>query len=173
MELFSFQNPSTFSLVASLTNTRAGMVESLRCPGKFARQSTIWTSVDFVRLYISIRWVDAGPFPRLHPHEIGSSVRKAARPRVCTHVRAVPRDSSPYGINQVKKTCRKVLTLGSAHPACFVPLLASRAERVKLPLPPPPLSRVPGTPCTPKGSSRLDLPDWRARDPALLATKVD
>lgn len=82
--------------------------------------------MDFVRLHISIRWVDAGPFPRLHPHEIGSSVRKAARPRVCTHVRAVPRDSSPYGINQVKKTCRKVLTLGSAHPACFVPLLARR-----------------------------------------------
>lgn len=60
---------------------------------------------------------------------LGCTHTRSARPCEKRHVRAVPRDSSPYGINQVKKTCRKVLTLGSAHPACFVPLLVSRAER--------------------------------------------
>lgn len=105
-------------------------------------------------------------YPLDAPTQIGLSVRKPARQRVCTHVRAVPRnatqrhatprDSSPCGINQVKKTCRKVLTLGSAHPACCVP--SRIPERVKL-CPRPPLSRVPETPCTPKGSSRLDLLD--------------
>lgn len=81
--------------------------------------------------YIS-SWFDGcrSGLPLGAPTQIGLSVRKPARQRVCTHVRAMPRDFSPCGINQVKKTCRKVLTLGSAHPACCVP--SRIPERVKL-----------------------------------------
>lgn len=105
-------------------------MESLRAPANLpvrARSGHPWTSLDYT---LSIRWVDAGPFPRLHPHEIGSSVRKAARACRATRFQPLRNKSSeenlPEGIN-----------VGVGSPRVFCPpSRIPRGERVKLPLPP-------------------------------------
>lgn len=88
---------------------------------------------------------------RMVPTQSRVPVRKPARPCVCTHVRAVPRDFIPLRNKSSEENLPEGINVGVGR---LTPLLRPFA------IPERGLSCTPAalvTPCTPKGSPRLDL----------------